>query len=324
MLRVRGLRTGFPGKGGMLSAVDRVDLDVARGEVVGIVGESGSGKSLMALSLMRLVAEPGRILGGSVTLDGEDLLLKSEREMVGIRGKRMAMIFQEPMTSLNPLLTVGHQISEPLRFHEALGRAEARRRAIELLRRVELPDASARIDQYPHQLSGGMRQRVMIAMSLACRPGLLIADEPTTALDVTVQAQILELLRGLIREMGMAVILITHDLGVVADFADHVAVMYAGRIVETAPVGRIFDAPGHPYTVGLLASMPDLLEPRRRMRTIEGTAPTLGSAAQGCRFHPRCPVMRSPCIYIDPPLFDIGDGQRAACIRHRGYKDVTG
>ncbi len=320
MLRVRGLRTGFPGKHGMVPAVDGVDLDLAQGEVLGIVGESGSGKSLTALSLMRLVAEPGRILAGTIMLDGEDLLQKSERDMVAIRGKRMAMIFQEPMTSLNPLFTVGHQIAEPLRFHEGLGRAEARRRAVALLQRVEIPDASARIDQFPHQMSGGMRQRVMIAMSLACRPRLLIADEPTTALDVTVQAQILQLLRGLIREMGMAVILITHDLGVVSDFADRVAVMYAGRVVETAPVARIFDAPEHPYTKGLLASMPDLSELRPRMRTIDGTAPTLGDDLPGCRFHPRCPDMRPACTHIDPPLFDIGDGQRVACIRHRGYE----
>ncbi len=320
MLQVRGLRTGFPSRYGALPAVDGVDLDVARGEVLGIVGESGSGKSLTALSLMRLVAEPGRILSGTVMLEGEDLLRKPEREMVGIRGKRMAMIFQEPMTSLNPLFTVGHQIAEPLRFHEGLGRAEARRRAIELLQRVEIPGASARIDQYPHQMSGGMRQRVMIAMALACRPGLLIADEPTTALDVTVQAQILNLLRGLIREMGMAVILITHDLGVVADFADRVAVMYAGRVVETAPVDRIFDAPGHPYTEGLLASMPDLSELRPRMRTIEGTAPMLGDAPAGCRFHPRCPAMRPACTRIDPPLLGVGEGQSAACIRHSGYE----
>ena len=269
---------------------------------------------------MRLVTEPGRILAGTIMLDGEDLLQKPEREMVAIRGKRMAMIFQEPMTSLNPLFTVGHQIAEPLRFHEGLGRAEARRRAVELLQRVEIPDASARIDQFPHQMSGGMRQRVMIAMSLACRPRLLIADEPTTALDVTVQAQILQLLRGLIREMGMAVILITHDLGVVADFADRVAVMYAGRVVETAPVARIFDAPEHPYTKGLMASMPDLSELRPRMRTINGTAPTLGDELPGCRFYPRCPDMRPACTHMDPPLFDIGDGQRVACIRHRGYE----
>ena len=320
MLQVRGLKTGFPGKHGMVPAVDGVDLDLAQGEVLGIVGESGSGKSLTALSLMRLVAEPGRILAGTIMLDGEDLLRKPEREMVAIRGKRMAMIFQEPMTSLNPLFTVGHQIAEPLRFHEGLARAEARRRAIELLQRVEIPDASARIDQFPHQMSGGMRQRVMIAMSLACRPRLLIADEPTTALDVTVQAQILRLLRGLIREVGMAVILITHDLGVVADFADRVAVMYAGRVVETAPVERIFDAPEHPYTKGLLASMPDLSELRPRMRTIDGTAPTLGDELAGCRFHPRCPDMRPACTHMDPPLFDIGDGQRVACIRHRGYE----
>ena len=320
MLRVRGLKTGFPGNHGMVPAVDGVDLDLAQGEVLGIVGESGSGKSLTALSLMRLVAEPGRILAGTIMLDGEDLVRKSEREMVAIRGKRMAMIFQEPMTSLNPLFTVGHQIAEPLRFHEALGRAEARRRAIELLQRVEIPNASSRIDQYPHQMSGGMRQRVMIAMSLACRPRLLIADEPTTALDVTVQAQVLRLLRGLVREMGMAVILITHDLGVVADFADRVAVMYSGRVVETAPVNRIFDAPGHPYTAGLLASMPDLSELRPRMRTIDGTAPTLGEDVGGCRFHPRCPVMRPACTQIDPPLFDMGGQQQAACIRHRAYE----
>ena len=307
----------------MLPAVDGVDLDLAQGEVLGIVGESGSGKSLTALSLMRLVAEPGRILAGTVMLEGEDLLRKPERDMVAIRGKRMAMIFQEPMTSLNPLFTVGYQIAEPLRFHERLGRAEARRRAAELLQRVEIPDATARLDQYPHQMSGGMRQRVMIAMSLACRPRLLIADEPTTALDVTVQAQILQLLRGLIREMRMAVILITHDLGVVADFADSVAVMYAGRIVETAPVDRIFHAPGHPYTEGLLASMPDLSELRPRMRTIMGTAPTLGQDLPGCRFHPRCPVARLACTLIDPPLFDIGDRQSAACIRHRAYETAA-
>jgi oligopeptide/dipeptide ABC transporter ATP-binding protein len=318
LLSVQGLSTAF----GSATVVDRISFDLAVGEVLGIVGESGSGKSVTALSIMRLIAHPGRITTGTVMFEGEDLLKKSEAEMRNIRGARISMIFQEPMTSLNPVFTIGDQIMETLRQHQGMDRAAARRKAVELLKLVEIPSAERRVDEYPHQMSGGMRQRVMIAIALACSPKLLIADEPTTALDVTIQAQILDLLRQLQRELGMAVILITHDLGVVAEFVQRVIVMYAARGAETGPVANLFRAPLHPYTEGLLQSVPQLDHVVERLPAIEGTIPSPYDFPSGCRFHPRCKYAKEPCAVIEPRLMELVPGQRAACIRHTGYQDV--
>jgi len=319
LLSVKGLSTAF----GSATVVDRVSFDLAAGEVLGIVGESGSGKSVTALSIMRLIAHPGRISTGSVHFEGEDLLAKSEAEMRKIRGARISMIFQEPMTSLNPVFTIGDQIMETLRQHQGMDRAAAKRRAVELLKLVEIPSAERRVDEYPHQLSGGMRQRVMISIALACSPKLLIADEPTTALDVTIQAQILDLLRGLQKELGMAVILITHDLGVVAEFVQRVIVMYAGRVAETGPVGGLFRTPQHPYAEGLLKSVPQLDHVVDRLPAIEGTIPSPHDFPPGCRFHPRCSYAKAPCAAIVPKLIELMPEHRAACIRHTGYEDRT-
>jgi oligopeptide/dipeptide ABC transporter ATP-binding protein len=318
LLSVRDLSTSF----GSATVVDRVSFDLNAGDVLGIVGESGSGKSVTALSIMRLISHPGRISSGSVTFDGEDLLAKSEAEMRRIRGARISMIFQEPMTSLNPGFTIGDQIMETLRQHQRLDRTEARKRAIALLKLVEIPSAERRVDEYPHQMSGGMRQRVMIAIALACEPQLLIADEPTTALDVTIQAQILDLLRGLQREMGMAVVLITHDLGVVAEFVQRVIVMYAGRVAEHGPVGGLFYKPKHPYTEGLLASVPQLDHVVDRLPAIEGSIPSPHEFPPGCRFHPRCLYAKEPCAIIQPKLIELEPTHLAACIRHTGYTDT--
>ena len=317
LLSVRDLSTAF----GSATVVDRISFDLAAGEVLGIVGESGSGKSVTALSIMRLIAHPGLIPNGSVRFEGEDLLTKPEAEMRKIRGARISMIFQEPMTSLNPVFTVGDQITETLRQHQGMDRATARRRAIELLKLVEIPSAERRVDEYPHQMSGGMRQRVMIAIALACSPKLLIADEPTTALDVTIQAQILDLLRQLQKELGMAVILITHDLGVVAEFVQRVIVMYAGRVAETGPVGSIFRTPLHPYAEGLLASVPQLDHVVDRLPAIEGSIPSPHDFPSGCRFHPRCKYAKEPCAAIEPKLLELAPAHRAACIRHTDYAD---
>jgi peptide/nickel transport system ATP-binding protein len=316
LLRIEGLRTVFRQKMGDVPAVDGVDLTVERGETLGIVGESGCGKSVLSLSLMRLIAAPGRIAAGRVLFEGTDLLGLPPAAMRAMRGNRIAMIFQEPMTSLNPAFTVGRQIMEAMRAHDrSLGARALRARAIEALAHVRIPAPGRRLDEFPHQLSGGMRQRVMIAMALACRPDLLIADEPTTALDVTVQAEILGLLADLQRETGMAIILITHDLGVVAETADKVAVMYAGRIVEQAPVGALFDDPQHPYTLGLLGSIPRLEETRERLLAIEGAVPPPFALPSGCRFHPRCVFAVSECAASDPKLASVGAEHRVACIR---------
>jgi peptide/nickel transport system ATP-binding protein/oligopeptide transport system ATP-binding protein len=279
------------------------------------VGESGCGKSILSLSIMRLVPPPGRIAAGRINFDGRDLASLSPAEMRDIRGNRIAMIFQEPMTSLNPVFTVGDQIMEAMRAHDrAASNAALRARAIDALTRVRIPAPERRFDEYPHQMSGGMRQRVMIAMALACKPDLLIADEPTTALDVTVQAQILDLLRELQQETGMAIILITHDLGIVAEMADEVAVMYAGRVVERAPGASIFDDPQHPYTLGLLGSIPKIDETRDRLLAIEGTVPPPFALPEGCRFHPRCVFADAACAMTDPPLRNVNDLHRVACI----------
>jgi peptide/nickel transport system ATP-binding protein/oligopeptide transport system ATP-binding protein len=309
------LRTVFRTDSGELAAVDGVDLTVRRGQTLGIVGESGCGKSMLSLSVMGLVPSPGRIAAGRVVFDGEDLARLPAERMRALRGKRIAMVFQEPMTSLNPVYTIGFQIVEAMRAHEPKTPfAELKARAIAALERVRITAAAQRFDDYPHQLSGGMRQRVMIAMALACSPDLLIADEPTTALDVTVQAQVLDLLREIQRETHMAIVLITHDLGVVAGMADEVAVMYAGRVVERAPVADIFNDPQHPYTLGLLGSMPRIEEERERLLVIEGSLPPPGKVPRGCRFHPRCVFGTQECTLQDPPLLALGPQHRAACI----------
>ena len=310
ILRIEGLRTRF----GAAAAVDGVDLELERGRTLGIVGESGCGKSVLSLSVMGLVPRPGRVAEGRVMLEGRDLLRLPPAEMRRVRGGQVAMIFQEPMTSLNPVHSIGAQIVEAMRAHEP-GARDLRERAIEALRRVHIPSPERRFEEYPHQLSGGMRQRVMIAMALACNPRVLIADEPTTALDVTVQAQILDLLRELQAETGMAIILITHDLGVVAEMADEVAVMYAGRVVERAPVAAVFDDPQHPYTIGLLGSVPRLDEQRARLLAIEGSVPPPFALPPGCRFAPRCPFAVEACREGVPALRGIGAGHAVACIR---------
>jgi peptide/nickel transport system ATP-binding protein len=316
LLAVEGLRTAFRARSGDTVVVDGVDLALAPGRTLGIVGESGCGKSMLSLSIMRLVPPPGRVVAGSVRLGGRDLLKLSAGEMRDVRGRDVAMIFQEPMTSLNPVHSIGFQIVEALRSHRAGSARGLRDEAIEALRRVRMPAPERRFDEYPHQLSGGMRQRVMIAMALACRPKLLIADEPTTALDVTVQAQILDLLRELQAETGMAIILITHDLGVVAEMADEVAVMYAGRIVERASARALFEDPQHPYTLGLLGSIPRLDEERDQLLAIEGMVPPPFALPAGCRFHPRCPFADPACGQgAPPPLRALAPGHEAACLR---------
>jgi oligopeptide/dipeptide ABC transporter ATP-binding protein len=315
LLQVVDLTTVFDLPSGSVPAVHDVSFEVRAGETLGLVGESGSGKSVTALSIMRLVQTPGRIAGGAITFNGRNLLALSEREMREVRGADIGFIFQEPMTALDPVFTVGAQISEALTVHGRAHRREARRRAIELLETVKIPDARSRVDDYPHQLSGGMRQRVLIAIALACKPSLLIADEPTTALDVTIQAEILDLLREMKETFGLSLLLITHDLGIIADTADRVAVMYAGRIVEHGPTARLLSSPQHPYTRGLLASIPS---GRRgeRLRAIDGSVPSLGALPSGCAFHPRCPDRFEPCAASVPPQYIVGDEHEARCYLH--------
>jgi oligopeptide/dipeptide ABC transporter ATP-binding protein len=293
-----------------------VDFQLQRGRTLGIVGESGCGKSVTALSIMGLVPQPpGRIAAGEVLFEGEDLLKSSPQRLRDLRGDKLAMIFQEPMTSLNPAFTVGDQISEAILRHRKVTPAEARAQAIEMLRRVRMPSPERRALDYPHQLSGGMRQRVMIAMALACNPQLLIADEPTTALDVTIQAQILELMRALRAELGTAIILITHDLGVIAELADEVLVMYAGKVIERCAAQRLFSHPQHPYTVGLLGSIPRLHLEQERLSAIEGFVPDAAALPAGCRFNPRCPFVIDQCKEEEPPLAEVAHGHYAACWR---------
>ena len=315
VLEVADLRTWFHTGAGIGRAVDGLSFHLGRGETLGLVGESGCGKSVAALSVLRLVAPPGRIEGGRVRFRGRDLLGLPEEEMRDVRGKEIAMIFQEPMTSLNPVLTCGDQIAEAVRRHLDVGRHEARGRAVDMMRRVGIPAPEQRVDEYPHQLSGGMRQRVMIAMALSCTPDVLIADEPTTALDVTTQAQILELLHRLQQEFHMAILLITHDLGVVAEVADRVAVMYAGRIVEAAETPRLFASPRHPYTRGLLRSVPRIEGPLHRLEVIPGRVPEATGFPDGCRFHPRCPLAEDRCRGQAPALEEVAPGHGAACWR---------
>lgn len=314
LLDVNELVTSFYISEGRVTPVDRVSFNVNVGETVAMVGESGCGKTQTALSVMRLIqSPPGIIESGTVHFEGQDLLKLGKKEMEGVRGNKIGMIFQEPMTSLNPVFTIGLQLCEPLIKHRKMSKQEAEAKAVELLSLVGIPEPRKRLTVYPHHLSGGMRQRVMIAMALACNPSLLIADEPTTALDVTIQAQILDLLRGLRKELGMAILLITHDLGVVAEMASRVLVMYAGRIVEEADVYQLFKTPSHPYTLGLLASIPRLSDRPERLHQITGTVPNLLELPQGCRFAPRCSYARGKCFEQEPELVPTSAGRRVAC-----------
>ena len=315
LLAVEHLTTGFDVDGKFLPAVIDVSFALQQGETLCLVGESGSGKSLTALSIIRLVHPPGRIARGRVTFRGRDLLGLSEPEMRRIRGAAIGLVFQEPMTALNPVFTIGSHIEETLRAHGRATRRSARQRAIELLDVVRVPEPARRIDEYPHELSGGLRQRALIAMALACEPAVLIADEPTTALDVTIQAQILDLLRQLKERLGLALLLITHDLGVVAEMADRVCVMYGGRIVEEAPARALFVDPKHPYTQGLLSSMPGGA-PGSRIPSIPGTVPPLGHLPPGCSFTPRCRFRFDPCTVAHPGTTDLGDGRAVKCYLH--------
>jgi peptide/nickel transport system ATP-binding protein len=318
LLEIRGLKTWFATDAGQLHAVDGVDLAVDRGETLGVVGESGCGKSVTALSVMKLIpVPPGRIVAGQILWRGRDLVPLAPRAMRAIRAREIAMVFQEPMTSLNPVYTVGGQIAEVLRLHQKLGRRAAYARAVEMLRLVHIAQPERRAGDYPHQFSGGMRQRVMIAMALSCDPQLLIADEPTTALDVTIQAQILDLLGELKSKLGMAVMLITHAMGVIAETAQRVVVMYAGKVIEEAPVQVLFSAPRHPYTQGLIRSIPRIDRAatyKLRLEAIPGVVPSLLDPAPGCRFAPRCPYVRDECRRETPPLREIGPGHKVACV----------
>ena len=317
LLEVKGLKTYFYTEDGVVRAVDGVDFEVYPGEVLGLVGESGCGKSVTSLSIMRLISRPGRVDAGEILLDGENLLDLSEDEMIKVRGNRISMIFQQPQTALNPVFKVGDQLSEVLSVHQDLGREAGRKRAVSLLKMVGVPDPERRVDAYPHELSGGMAQRVMIAMALACVPELLLADEPTTALDVTIQAQILDLMRDLRRDMGTSVLLITHDLGVVAEMAERVAVMYAGEIVEQTDVNSLFDEPLHPYTQGLIGSIPVLGEIKERLDVIPGSVPNLINLPPGCRFAPRCQARIkytcTICAEVKPALEEVKPGHQVRC-----------
>ncbi|MHC4547227.1 MAG: ABC transporter ATP-binding protein [Planctomycetota bacterium] len=314
LLEIIDLKTYFHTDEGTVTAVDGVSFDARASETVGVVGESGCGKSVTALSIMRLIpVPPGEIVGGSILFDGEDLVRVGESRMRQVRGGKIGMIFQEPMTSLNPVFTVGDQIMEAIRLHLKMGGAAARERAIEMLDKVGIPSPAERVDEYPHQMSGGMRQRVMIAMALSCNPKLLIADEPSTALDVTIQAQILDLIRDLQDEFGMCVLMITHDLGVIAETAHRVVVMYASKIVEKAGAVELFGKPVHPYTQGLFRSIPAIAGGRGRLQTIEGTVPNPLEFPVGCKFNNRCPFAKEHCMEREPPLREVREGHFAAC-----------
>ena len=317
LLKITGLKTHFFTSKGILPAVDDVSFGVKKNMVLGIVGESGCGKSVTALSILRLVAPPGRIVSGQIDFMGRNILELSQKEMLSIRGNAISMIFQEPMTSLNPVYTVGKQVIEVLKLHRSEDSNTARNKTIEMFELVGIPDASKRVDAYPHQLSGGLRQRVMIAMALSCRPQLLIADEPTTAVDVTVQAQILRLMRKLQRETKSAILLITHDLGVVAEMCDDVAVMYAGKIMEQASAETLFDEPLHPYTLGLLKSIPKLHQGNDRLYSIEGMVPNLLYLTKSCSFHPRCEFVMDICRRNEPDLYETKPGHLVRCWKYR-------
>jgi len=314
LLQIRGLKTWFSTRAGDLRAVDGVDLTIGRGQTVGLVGESGSGKSVTARSIIRLLpTPPGKYVAGTILFNGKDLLTLSGDEMSNVRGSEISMIFQDPMTFLNPVFTAGEQVAEAIRRHQGKSRAEARAMTIDIFRTVGIPNAEQRYDAYPHQLSGGLRQRVMIAIALSSRPALLIADEPTTALDVTIQAQILNLLRDLQSKFGMSILLITHDLGVVAEMCESVAVMYAGKIVEQAPVDALYEDPEHPYTIGLMNAIPRADLPDFPPVAIEGSPPDLVRPPTGCRFQPRCPYARAICVEQEPELRLVAAGHRSAC-----------
>ncbi|MFM1987280.1 MAG: hypothetical protein RJA99_237 [Pseudomonadota bacterium] len=313
LLEVTDLRVAFETPRGTARAVDGVDFALGRGETLCVVGESGCGKSVTALSIMGLVPTPPARVTGRIRFEGRDLLGLSRRELADLRGDRLAMIFQEPMTSLNPAFTVGTQLGEVLRRHRGLDAARAREAAVEMLRRVRIPAPEKRVDEHPHRMSGGMRQRVMIAMALLCEPALLIADEPTTALDVTIQAQVLQLMRGLREETGTSIVLITHDLGVVAEMADRVVVMYAGQVVEQAPVAALFAMPQHPYTVGLMGAIPSVDAPRARLAAIDGMVPAATAMPAGCRFAARCPFADAHCRDEAPPLAEVEPGHWSRC-----------
>jgi len=313
LLAVKDLKTYFFTEDGIVKAVDGVDFEVYQGETLGIVGESACGKSVTAFSIMRLLDYPGKTVGGEVIFKGESLLKKTEDGMRRIRGKEIAMIFQEPMTALNPVLTVGFQISEALMTHFKIGKKEALKKSIELLKKVGIPIPEQRVNEYPHQLSGGMRQRAMIAMAMSCDPSLLIADEPTTALDVTIQAQILDLMRSLLQEFNGSLIMITHDLGVIAEIADSIAVMYAGKVVEYADKKTIFHSPLHPYTFGLLTSIPRLDVEMKKLNVIPGTVPNPLHFPTGCKFNPRCRFTTNKCREEEPPLIKIEEGHLVRC-----------
>lgn len=320
-LIVKDLSVSFSTENGKLTAVNNATFNINRGETVCIVGESGSGKSVTSLSIMGLLPKQiTNVENGEIILNGENLLNKSNKEMRRFRGQEMAMIFQEPMTSLNPLYKIGDQVSEGLRYHKKISKKEALKLAIKELEKVGIPSPEQRIHEYPHQLSGGMRQRVMIAMALSCNPKLLIADEPTTALDVTIQAQVLEVMKSLKKETNMSILFITHDLGVVADIADRVIVMYSGTVVEEADVWQIFEKPTHPYTLGLLEAMPAVNGTDNRMKTIEGTIPNALNLPKGCLFHPRCPFATDLCRNSEPPLESIDDNRKVACWHYKELK----
>lgn len=317
VLDVKELRTSFFSSDGEIPAVDNISFSVHKGEILGIVGESGCGKSVTSLSIMKLIPQPpGKIVGGEILLNGEDIVPASEKRMRQIRGNEIAMIFQEPMTSLNPLFTIGNQLIEGITLHKKINKKEALKLGVEMLKLVGLPRAEQIMKEYPHQLSGGMRQRVMIAMALSCDPKLLIADEPTTALDVTIQAQILSLMKDLNKKLDTAIMMITHDLGVVADVCQRVIVMYAGKVVEEANVREIFKNPKHPYTIGLLESVPDVREKKERLYSIPGNVPRPGSITEGCRFAARCEKAFDRCFGENPPLYQYEDGHYVRCFLH--------
>lgn len=313
IFQIRGLKTQFFTSKGIVPAVDGVDITVKKGEAVGLVGESGCGKSMTAMSTMQLLQPPGRVVAGEILLDGENLLEKSKKEMDSIRGNRITMIFQEPMTSLNPAYTIGKQVSEAILIHENVSKEEAKRRVVDIFRKVGIPEPEKRYNVYPHQLSGGLRQRVMIGMAMVCNPELMIADEPTTALDVTIEAQILYLMKQLQKEQGTAIVMITHNLGVVAESCDYVYVMYAGKIMEEAPVRALFKSPKHPYTFGLMNSIPKMTEVKEHLYTIKGLVPNLLHLPQGCRFCPRCEKAMKICTMFEPDLYETEDGHKVRC-----------
>ena len=313
IFQIRGLKTQFFTSKGIVPAVDGVDITVKKGEAVGLVGESGCGKSMTAMSTMQLLQYPGRVVAGEILLDGENLLEKTKKEMDEIRGNRITMIFQEPMTSLNPVYTIGKQVSEAILIHENVSKEEAKQRTIDIFRKVGIPEPEKRYNVFPHQLSGGLRQRVMIGMAMVCNPQLMIADEPTTALDVTIEAQILYLMKQLQKEQGPAVVRITHNLGVVAESCDYVYVMYAGKIMEEAPVRELFRDPKHPYTFGLMNSIPKMTEVKEHLYTIKGLVPNLLHLPQGCRFCPRCEKAMKVCTMYEPDLYETEDGHKVRC-----------